>query len=178
MLLVFVLSVSALTTGCMKNTTPGTPTSNSPNIGVVVSLETAAAACNVTSVMVTGPVAGILSGPCVTTMSGILNIVEANGTPAQIQALINTLQADVKALPPGTQYLNYAAAAIQLAQDALNTYMAATDQTLNTASTTPTGANAFFAGSDNKKPKKIKWTKAEHDRIEAAKAKLGKGGKN
>lgn len=156
--------LSFMSVACMKTTTTNPPT-NSPNIGVVVALETAAASCTVSSALVSGPVAVWLAGPCATAMTGILSIVEANGTVAQIQATIATLQATAAELPPGTPYLNYANAAIALAQVALNTYITVTGQTA-----TPTAAVARVEGVPTSRV--IVWTGSERARIDAAKAKL------
>lgn len=153
---------------CMKNTTPGTPTTNTPNVGVVVALETAASACTVSSVLVTGPVAVLLAGPCKTTMLDILNIVEANGSSAKITASIQTLQDAINALPPGTPYLNYAQAAIGLAQVALNTYIAVTQGV--PATNTTAAASSKIEGVSASHP--IVWASSETARIDAAKAKL------
>lgn len=163
---VLALNFALFTVACMKNTTTGQP--GSPNAGVVTAIETAAGACTVASVLETGPVAAWLAGPCVTSMTGLLNIVEANGTLAAAQATITALKATAAALPPGTPDLQYANAAIALAQIALNAYAAATGQTLSVA---PPGASQFFA---SEKPRKINWTASEKARIVAAKAKLAK----
>jgi hypothetical protein len=162
--LALVAILTLTNVACVKNTTPGNPAGNTPNVGVVVALETAAAACDVGSTLVTGPITVWLSGPCAAGMTAIINVVEANGTLAQFQAALTGLQNTAASLPPGTPYLNYANAAIALAKDALNAYALATGQTV-TASTAPAGAAQFFAAE---KPHKLKLTKAEKDRIEAA----------
>ena len=146
---------------CMKTVPGPNPPSPSPNVGVVVALETAAASCTVTSVLITGPVSALLAGPCKTAMLDILNIVEANGSSAKITAAIQTLQDAVNALPPGTPYVNYAQAAIGLAQVALNTYIAVTQGTPVVA-----GGTSKAAGVSASRP--IVWTASETARIDAA----------
>ena len=109
----------------------------------------------VTSVLITGPVSALLAGPCKTAMLDILNIVEANGSSAKITAAIQTLQDAVNALPPGTPYVNYAQAAIGLAQVALNTYIAVTQGTPVVAGGTSQGCCSVSAS------RPIVWTASE-----------------
>lgn len=147
--------------GCMKNTTTNPP--GSPNVGVIVALDSASAACLISSGLVSGPVSTWLAGPCRTAMTGILNIVEANGTAAQIAATIATLQATIAELPPGTPYLTYANAALALAQEVLTIYEQVTGQTV-----TPSTARIAAPTPS----RQIMWTNSERAHIDSLKARL------
>lgn len=158
---VAVLSILALgLTACAPKNVTANPPSAGPNAGVIAFLDTAVAGCSIAAPLITGPVSALLSGPCVTTMNGILNIVEANGTIAQFQATIDTFKADIAALPPGTPYLADANAAAALFQVALNAYAQASGQTpgATTASILPM--------------RPIRWTSADRAHIDRLKAYL------
>lgn len=164
-----ILSIGSI--GCMKTTNVTPPVGPpSPNIGVLVALNSLALGCEIASADVDPAVAAYLNGPCPAAATGIINVVEANGTVAKVQALIDTLKAEAVGIPSTAKGIELVNQIIAAAQGVLNIYEEVSGQTV-TSSTPPPGASQLFATA-KPKAQKIKWTASDKARIAVLKAKL------
>lgn len=165
-----IIAASLLLSGCARQpVTATTPTAPSPNAALLSLAISGPALCNITGALVPS-VAGWLAGPsspCVVGMTGILSVIEANGTVAQIQAAIDTMRSTAAAIPSASPGYVYISAAISLAQSVLNAYEVETGQGV-TASTAYSPLAYSFAPGKTPGHRKIKWTREEKRRIEAA----------
>lgn len=175
--------------GCSKQAatvsapTTGTP-APTPNAGLIVLLDSLEAATEIGSTLVSPGTSVWLSGPAADAVVTIGDVIEANGTAAKIQAVIAGLQATAAAIPnPSATDLKYVNAFLALAKDVLNSYLAATGQTVTTGWTPLDGvqfiriqAHPHNAPFDNvpmsaalPKAGKVNLTKAERQKVEAIK---------
>ena len=174
-----ILTLTLISCGGANPPSATNPTTPGPNTALVVAAASMEAACEIGATLVSPSAAAWLTGPCPTAAAGILNIVDTNGTAAQIQAAITTLQATYAAIPAGTLTANdqkYIVAAIAAAQLTLSIYEAETGQTVTaeTPACYQDGCNVFVLASFQQPapkpaPHKLALTKQEHERLQALK---------
>jgi hypothetical protein len=152
------LLFAVLLTACAKQGTVVNPPNPSPNVGVITALAVLSDACAIAAPLAP-TAASWLDGPCVTGVTGIINVIQANGTVAQLQAIIRTMQMTAASVPAGTSGQTYVVAALALAQAALTAYEAATGQTITTVPSVS-------------RPRKLQWTKYELDNLKTFKAQV------
>jgi hypothetical protein len=159
-----LLISAALLIACAKTATVTPPTNPSPNAGLIDAAEAVQVACEVAAPLA-GAFGTLISQACPPFVTGLVSIIESNGTVAALNALVATLQAEVAAVP-GASADKAVGDVLAAATGIILIYETATGQV-----PTPSAASRVSASSGRKT---VVLTKAEKDRLKSIRARAEK----